>query len=673
MQKKKILEVEIPEPEQEDDWRIAGTVKKIKNTMHFIGDIYHDGECVARLAINKEEYAIFDVGESRWVRQTPWYSYYNTITQTIDWGKMVCDQQTREKIAFFTKSKGNPGEALWDRIKDIWNKETRERAAKEEAKEQKDLDLTPDIPADFEEWARSLFEDVENIMFYKRDTRTTARVRCGVCGKEKTYQTSEYNEPMSIQPPRADGIHMCGKCGAVGVYKQAGRIKRDMWTRMAYLFQNTRDGGMVIRMFEIVREQEQGYAEFYRLKEIMRAYINRFKVQQYYWHRDYYRAGEGFWSRCNPGGWNRTVSFKNGKIYPGWNEIICQSEYFKYCDVELYQDIAGWGTLTTLDIISILKAYARMPQIELMAKMGLRKLTREAVRYEGAWNTVNKRAKDAAGFLKIEKHRLKNMGDMDIYRLMILQYEKKSGIRLDEEMIEIMTACHLLWNWEKEMMRITRFMSLKKALNRIRTYAQKEYGGAINRARIEYADYLGIREELGYDMTNSVYLHPRDLKASHQEMVEERQRREDDAHIKKMLEKYQKIATRYEGLCKKYRYEKDGFLIRPAKDAEEIVMEGRLLHHCVGGENYLSKHNDGTTSILFLRKQEEQDTPYITIEIRGTEIIQWYGIHDTKPDKEEMQKVIDTYVDYLKSKHKQRKMEQQIAIQVQQTLQRAVG
>lgn len=81
-------------------------------------------------------------------------------------------------------------------------------------------------------------------------------------------------------------------------------------------------------------------------------------------------------------------------------------------------------------------------------------------------------------------------------------------------------------------------------------------------------------------------------------------------------------------------------------------MEGRTLHHCVGGDNYLSKHNKGTTAILFLRKEKTPDTPYITIEIKGTEIRQWYGAHDKKPKQEFFDRFLKDYTAQLKNREK---------------------
>lgn len=81
------------------------------------------------------------------------------------------------------------------------------------------------------------------------------------------------------------------------------------------------------------------------------------------------------------------------------------------------------------------------------------------------------------------------------------------------------------------------------------------------------------------------------------------------------------------------------------------MTEGRLLHHCVGGDNYLRKHNEGESYILFLRQQEAPEIPYITVEIdeKQHRIRQWYGAHDRKPDEQRMQKWLNDYIDRLKS------------------------
>lgn len=115
--------------------------------------------------------------------------------------------------------------------------------------------------------------------------------------------------------------------------------------------------------------------------------------------------------------------------------------------------------------------------------------------------------------------------------------------------------------------------------------------------------------------------------------------------------KYPGIRESYRKLREKYLYEDENYIIRPATSAEEIVMEGRILHHCVGGDRYLDKHNRGETYILMLRFKERPKIPYITVEIsaKSNKILQWYGEKDRKPDAGNMQKWLNSYLMKLES------------------------
>lgn len=114
--------------------------------------------------------------------------------------------------------------------------------------------------------------------------------------------------------------------------------------------------------------------------------------------------------------------------------------------------------------------------------------------------------------------------------------------------------------------------------------------------------------------------------------------------------KYPLIKKHYRRLRKRFYYEDGNFLIRPARNAEEIIMEGRILHHCVGGDTYLEKHNRETSIILFLRTAKEPEVPYITVEIapKNLHILQWYGAHDKKPDQKNMDRWLNAYITRLK-------------------------
>ena len=324
---------------------------------------------------------------------------------------------------------------------------------------------------------------------------------------------------------------------------------------------------------------------------------------------------------------------------------------FRYSALQEYAK--GMGKINPIDY---LERYSQTPQIEILVKMGLTDVVEKLVKcYYGIIADQNARRPDQ--FLGIRKERVKqlirNKGDIQL--LKVMQMEKRHGQNWTDEQIKHLAETDLS-GVQVEM--ATRYMTLQKLLNRIERYAGCRYGTGCGHAseRIRhtattYADYLSMRLTLGYDLNNTVYQQPRDLGAAHTRMVLETNQEEMDQHLKQAAEKYPEIRRAYRSLRNKYFYEDDSYLIRPARSAEEIVMEGRVLHHCVGGGAYLSKHNTGKTYILMLRYRAEPDVPYITVEIdaMNPRIIQWYGNKDGKPDQENMQAWLDAWLMKLKA------------------------
>ena len=171
--------------------------------------------------------------------------------------------------------------------------------------------------------------------------------------------------------------------------------------------------------------------------------------------------------------------------------------------------------------------------------------------------------------------------------------------------------------------------------------------------RRTYLDYIKMRLERGYDISNEIILFPKDLERRHDEMVEEARKKEADERKKTLLARFPAISKKFEKLNKKFSWANGEYMIRPAKDAAEIADEGRELHHCVGSsDTYFSKHSRGESFILFLRAVKAPDTPLATIEISGSRILQWYEAYDRKPDADVLQPWLNEYCDHLKRKNK---------------------
>lgn len=70
-------------------------------------------------------------------------------------------------------------------------------------------------------------------------------------------------------------------------------------------------------------------------------------------------------------------------------------------------------------------------------------------------------------------------------------------------------------------------------------------------------------------------------------------------------------------------FENNEFKIIPCRNANELINEGNSLNHCVG--SYSSRIVNDESSILFLRKKEDINKPYITIEVKRNRITQLQG------------------------------------------------
>ena len=489
----------------------------------------------------------------------------------------------------------------------------------------------PELPRDFEKNCFAMTKGIP--VFYKRKGKV-AECICGKCGM--SYETSE--------KPERDKRTVCPICGNKGFWEWSKVTRRRYEQKDITLIQCTSDGNLVIRLFRVSHQYKQHYIGETIFDEQRRYFLHMGDAYKFYKTYKWSREGKvGYWG-THP---NKKL-FDMSELYPGWRREIEKSK-LKYCNPEEITNTSPW---LQRDYVKALLAYANNPALEMYTKAGLRLLVNMMVQKEGKTKLVNRRAKTLYSQLRIEDkaafHRLQK-SEGDTFLLQILQKEKKQKIKFTDEQIEFLRRRSYEWRGMQRTERSLRFMTLQKLMNRVKKYMEQGDYVTEGRAVGAYFDYLEMREELGYDITNEVYLYPKNLKEKHDLMVKERNARRDRLYGEKKCREYPDIFRRYKKLVKKYGMKFGGYVIRPAKDAAEIVNEGRELHHCVGGDNYLRKHNEGESTILFLRKIETPDIPYYTIEIRGTEIIQWYGIKDSKPDKEIIEPWLEAYASYLRN------------------------
>lgn len=70
----------------------------------------------------------------------------------------------------------------------------------------------------------------------------------------------------------------------------------------------------------------------------------------------------------------------------------------------------------------------------------------------------------------------------------------------------------------------------------------------------------------------------------------------------------------------KFEYKTEEYSIVIPKLPEDLAKEGIALHHCV--KTYVNKVSDGITNIVFLRKNDDLETPFYTIEVDNNNYVQ---------------------------------------------------
>lgn len=153
----------------------------------------------------------------------------------------------------------------------------------------------------------------------------------------------------------------------------------------------------------------------------------------------------------------------------------------------------------------------------------------------------------------------------------------------------------------------------------------------INKTKEElgtYLDYLNMLSELDYP-NFKLYLYPREMEKMHDTVTNEY----NDALLKKYeamkkeKDEKQRAAAEAarlleEGFRKQasllvqtsyFRFENDNYTILIPGSPEDLIKEGKMNGNCVG--SYIKKFSSGTSVLFFIRKKEDPEKTFFTLEL----------------------------------------------------------
>lgn len=346
------------------------------------------------------------------------------------------------------------------------------------------------------------------------------------------------------------------------------------------------------------------------------------------------------------------VYSQNASIHQAVSSIskAVEKTPFQYCE---------WGKYAKKyphhDLVEFFGLFAKYPCVEYLMKLGMERIVYEKISGGKTYGAINWRGKSLHKVLKLTnqdaKQWMKQKFKSDLRSLYMYQLFKRLGYPFD--MIETAYLSNLI-NYLQEI-QSQQFQSLlpesvecPTPLQVYKYILRQSKNQKISAGYLysDWKDYLRECNELGMDLSRENVIFPKDLQEAHRVTSQK-------VKMKRDAELYEKSIERAQQLDKKYRFSYNGFLIRPAASTEELFAEGKALQHCVG--TYSSHYANGITDILVIRKVEESDKPFFTMQITGGNVIQCRGFKNCEMTKE-VREFVDLFVmEKLSTKKRKRK------------------
>ncbi len=480
------------------------------------------------------------------------------------------------------------------------------------ALQERHLAMFPELPNDFEEWCcHRLFDNIQYLFFGKKNKKGVRCVTCSSCGA--SYEVSDAN----IQ---YKALGVCEKCGHSAIYiaerytgSREDKQKACICSRKGdtYLF-DTREvyrtyTGTKAKYISVPVERVLYWPKAEKRKIYKYGYKNIM-----YCGYDWYRAVDER-PTIKAMVYDRNLT----NVLPGRFAMEIENALSGY-----QSDICVPRLVLNLEVI---------PQTEYLLKMGMLQLAAEADRLPFG---DGKGFADAMGV---------NNAYREMYKQLDITVEEHGFVKNYDGLIKAESICKMREyriNGRADCVSLrNRYgISIEKALRHIERL--KSSKNSADYLLMIWNDYLGMAEELKFDLTNMSVLYPNDLKAAHDRlvtMINEQKMVAKKAQYEQEAKAFAERSGFFFDMAQKCQT-KD-YVMRIARTRYDLTKEGTELHHCVGSDMYWQRHAKGESLICFIRKRGQEDIPYFTCEItlnsfNGYRISQLYGMKDCKPNAE---------------------------------------
>ncbi|MCD8198219.1 MAG: PcfJ domain-containing protein [Lachnospiraceae bacterium] len=653
MKRSKFLKLaprEMPTDIPEDEVVAASQIVEADGEQAVEIDLFYGGELRARYFTDKLAHHTWIDGKWSSCRlenikrlcegADPVREYYYVCFEDIRWASEADERRVTEFL----------GESVWwsevHQMRDSYRR-AYVRKAERIRLELKDI---PKVPDRMEQWADEVVFP-GNILFFQVGERWTA-YSCTACGgRGKRKKLWKHGEKTT-----------CPKCGAE-VTANRTRMRRERKEKVILLQKYSKKVTKKIGKTELAVEKlmwterqftatcvwEQGEKKDIRFCEDLRAVMPEGET----WGKVYYNVG----SEEEPEFWDKKGScgkcFRKAFLYPDNLAEVLSCGGLERSGLDI---LARAGRKTSVNDFII--TFRERPHLEYLIKAGLWKLTDDLLE-NTPWgmesNAIKEGGRSLRDALQLDGNRVNRMKQIDggLNTMYWLQYEKEMEdaghpMRITQESLEYLDQKGI------SMRSCETILRAMGSVNRMVNYMRRQKVKP-DKLVTEWSDYLRMAEAEGMDASDDIVRFPKDLKLRHDQLVERINERKNEERFRKYDPQIRERLPE----AARYYWQDDKYIIIPAGKRKELVQEGRALHHCVGAsDQYMRKMAEGESWILFLRKKEDMETPWYTVEInmKDDHIIQYYSAFDRQPDREKVNGILERFRRGIKSRREQAKV-----------------
>ncbi len=464
------------------------------------------------------------------------------------------------------------------------------------------MDQVPKLPSDFENWLKKTGL-TQNFIFYEYSRKGATKGYCTWCDME-----------VPIKKPRHNKEGRCSRCHHKIQYKAIKKAKRIMTNEdTAYLVQNCGSGVVVrefiIRMYITTSDYKNPY--FSRKEQRRFVYDNSFHGSEYYYGFDrtasVYRWQEGELTKSWGIGYRYYVNSMCGTIFKRNFRTLKKGILGRTGLLEYARQVP------VIDPRDYLDHFKKSPWLEQIVKGGLFHLAEEILQKGSSISIPYEPAKDLGKALFIDKFRLRRLREREGGSLYLswLRFEKGLNTVISDEVISWMEAQGIL---VEDILFVSAYMSAVQIKNYLER--QSEESGEKPKDLVGiWQDYLIMAKRTGIDISDPIVYRTRNLVERHNELIKVVGNKDIVKQGEETEKQYPALPQIFQDL-KRYEYSGKEYKILAPRRVEDILIDSQKLHHCINNnERYFERMAEKESYILFLRKADEDQEPYYTLEV----------------------------------------------------------